>query len=67
VRRIDVRRPGNAAGGAETVTNHTRDGAAQASFTNEMAHQFMYPKVTPVKPQPSTAKQGAPPAGRASR
>jgi hypothetical protein len=32
-----------------------------------MEHQFMYPKVTPVKPPPSTAKPGPAPAVRASR
>jgi hypothetical protein len=32
------------------VTNDTGDGAREASLSSEMIHQFMYPKVTPVKP-----------------
>jgi hypothetical protein len=32
-----------------------------------MIHQFMYPKVTPVKPQPSAAKSAAAPAVRPTR
>jgi hypothetical protein len=32
-----------------------------------MIHQFMYPKVTPVKPQPTAAKPGVAAAARPSR
>jgi hypothetical protein len=30
-------------------------------------HQFMYPKVTPVKPQPTAAKPGTAPVARPAR
>jgi hypothetical protein len=45
------------------VTNDTGERAGNASI-EQMPHQFMYPKVTPVKPQPTAAKPGAAPAAR---